>query len=56
MGGLILETCHRRKQPLLIFWTNYPDVLELVIFLALGQTAWTRPEHAEAAAEIVKIT
>lgn len=46
-GGL--ETCHRREQPLLVFWTNYPDVFDVVIFRALGQTARTRPEHAERA-------
>lgn len=50
-GGGVLETCHRREQPLLVFWTNYPDVLDVVIFRALGQTARTRPEHAKAAAE-----
>lgn len=48
-GGGVLETCHRREQPLLVFWTNYPDVLDVVIFRALGQTARTRPEHAEHA-------
>lgn len=34
--GLVLEMCHRREQPLLILWTNYPDVLDLVI-LALSR-------------------
>lgn len=36
MWGLVLETCHGREQPRLIFWTNYPDVLNLVI-LAPGR-------------------
>lgn len=34
--GLVLEMCHGQEQPRLIFWTNYPDVLDFVI-LALGR-------------------
>lgn len=34
--GLVLEMCHRHEQPLLIFWTNYPNVLVFVI-LALSR-------------------
>lgn len=34
--GLVLDVCHRREQPLLIFRTNYPNVLVFMI-LALGR-------------------
>lgn len=34
--GQVLEMCHRHEQPLLIFWTNYPNVLVFMI-LALGR-------------------
>ena len=45
VGGGVLEMCHGREQPLLVFWTTYPDVLDLVIFRALGQTTQTRPKR-----------
>lgn len=34
--GLDLEMCHGHEQPLLIFWTNYPDVLDFMT-LALSR-------------------
>lgn len=48
--GPSLEMCHIHEQLLLIFWTNYLDVLVFVI-----SAAGRGPERAKAAAEIVKI-
>lgn len=31
--GLVLDMCHRHEQPLLIFWTNYPNVLVFMILV-----------------------
>lgn len=44
MWGLVLEMRHGHEQPRLV-WTNYPDVLHLVI-VAL-QTAGWGPEQAK---------
>lgn len=35
--GPVLEMCHRRAQPLLVFWTNYPDVLDFMILALSGR-------------------